>query len=483
MSHNIKTILKSFLVLALIAVSANALAVWNAPTATAPGANAEPPINAGSTGQSKSGAFVANGLGSTGNLIVDGVTNANGGINSSGTLNSSGTANLTGLLNLTGNLNVNGTIQVTGGSPGAGKVLTATDGTGAATWQTPAGGGGITGVGTTNYVTKWTAGGTALGNSLLFDNGTGVGLGTATPTYKFTIGGNGIVVGLDNNATFCEKNSSGTCETFLWPRYTDNVMYMNYGSGGFNIRNDTSTSSMFMTSAGKIGIGNTAPNEKLDLSGVLHIGDNGGLTTVPGTQGAYIGWNSSGGVGETDLVNNEGGGSGGFYFINTPSSGTPQSTLMKISGTGTVNLPSLALSNNSNYTYPAPLCADTNGNIVLCGPPIQTLTISQAQTAYSQLTCSDSETQTYTASGGVPPYSWTYTGSSNNNGGTALCSSNPSTNGSASGSSINFYNSCDYGQSGTGVNWGAATVTDSDGHTASVSAKSDTAPYKASCPH
>ncbi len=43
------------------------------------------------------------------------------------------------------------------------------------------GGGGITGSGTTNYVSKFTAAG-AIGDSQLFDNGTIVGLGTATPT-------------------------------------------------------------------------------------------------------------------------------------------------------------------------------------------------------------------------------------------------------------------------------------------------------------
>ena len=48
--------------------------------------------------------------------------------------------------------------------------------------------GGITGSGTTNYITKFTST-TSLGNSILFDNGTNVGIGTASPTYKLDVSG------------------------------------------------------------------------------------------------------------------------------------------------------------------------------------------------------------------------------------------------------------------------------------------------------
>ena len=53
-------------------------------------------------------------------------------------------------------------------------------------WVTIGAGGGVTGSGTTNYLSKWTSG-TALGNSLVFDNGTNVGIGTATPSGLVTI--------------------------------------------------------------------------------------------------------------------------------------------------------------------------------------------------------------------------------------------------------------------------------------------------------
>ncbi|MGV8946330.1 MAG: beta strand repeat-containing protein [Lutibacter sp.] len=61
----------------------------------------------------------------------------------------------------------------------SGQVLT-TDGAGATSWAA-AGTGTISGSGTLNYVPKFTPNGTTLGNSLIFDNGTNVGIGTTSP--------------------------------------------------------------------------------------------------------------------------------------------------------------------------------------------------------------------------------------------------------------------------------------------------------------
>ena len=66
---------------------------------------------------------------------------------------------------------------------------------------------------------------------------------------------------LDNMQTVLAKNSSGSYEVFLWPRWLDNVSYLNYGAGGFNIRNNSSTPTLFMTSGGNVGIGTTTPTK------------------------------------------------------------------------------------------------------------------------------------------------------------------------------------------------------------------------------
>ncbi len=93
-----------------------------------------------------------------------------------------------------------------------------------------------------------------------------VGIGDNNPGYKLTIAG-GTPVGLDNSAGMYAKNSGGSYENFMIPRWSDNVMYMNYGTAGFNIRNNASTSTMFMTNGGNVGIGTTSPgNHRLHIN-------------------------------------------------------------------------------------------------------------------------------------------------------------------------------------------------------------------------
>jgi hypothetical protein len=91
-------------------------------------------------------------------------------------------------------------------------------------------------------------------------------------------------------------------------------------------------------SGSKIGVNTTNPAQSLDVfGGILHVTGIGSPTTA--VQGAYLGWNAlTGGVGETDFINNQGQGSGAFAFMNTPGSGSPRSTLMFINGTGNVGI-------------------------------------------------------------------------------------------------------------------------------------------------
>jgi len=97
-----------------------------------------------------------------------------------------------------------------------------------------------------------------------------VGIGV-TPSYKLDVDGEmhlSSTFRMNNSAIISARNSVGTDESFLWPRFSDNITYLNFGSAGFNIRNNGSSTVMFMNNAGNIGIGTTTPTKaKLVISG------------------------------------------------------------------------------------------------------------------------------------------------------------------------------------------------------------------------
>jgi len=71
-------------------------------------------------------------------------------------------------IDVSGDINITGAFRVNGVAIGTG------------------GGGGISGAGTTNYLTKWSSS-TSVTNSIAFDDGTNFGVGTTTPLYKFAV--------------------------------------------------------------------------------------------------------------------------------------------------------------------------------------------------------------------------------------------------------------------------------------------------------
>lgn len=118
--------------------------------------------------------------------------------------------------------------------------------------------------GTTNYISKFT-GTSTLGNSLIYDNGTNVGIGTSSPAQKLSVNGNIRIDG------------SGLTEFIINNGTNEWEMYMPSGSN--DLRFYRGTDKMTLTSGGNVGIGTTNPNTKLNVIGAIQT-DNNGLNNL-----------------------------------------------------------------------------------------------------------------------------------------------------------------------------------------------------------
>jgi hypothetical protein len=152
-----------------------------------------------------------------------------------------------------------------------------------------------TGTGTTNYVTKWT-GTSALGNSQIFDNGTNVGIGTASPTTKTQIttnlGGTNpstytdvLTIGVSNGQNETVKPNIGSSLVFRGIEYYNQEFalariaaqktladwngFLTFHTNPGN-QDGTTTERLRITSAGNVGIGTASPAEKLSVAGNIY---------------------------------------------------------------------------------------------------------------------------------------------------------------------------------------------------------------------
>ena len=219
----------------------------------------------------------------------------------------------------------------------------------------------VTGTGTTNYIAKFT-GTSTIGNSLVFDNGTNVGIGTNSPTFILDVNGTGRFTGA----------LTGTSATFSSSVTATNAFF--YASNGFGLaaRNAANTdfrNLIILNSSNQIEIGNNADISQIKIgtalqNNALTISGTGQATFVSSVTAQGIQMNGTGGYGilaRADGINSAGNGAYiGFvnialnrYFISQLDTNNDinyyyfngsswSSSLMKFSNTGAATFSNLA---------------------------------------------------------------------------------------------------------------------------------------------
>jgi len=275
-------------------------------------------------------------------------------------------------------LDIAGTVQMTGfkliTSPTNGYVLTS-DASGVGTWQA-APGGGIGGSGTINYIPKFTAT-TTLGNSVIYENGSNIGIGTSSPGSKLEVSGQvKITGGVPGSGKVLTSDASGlaTWETPLSVSeindLTDgktcgNSVFLGSGAGANDDGTDNNNTAVGLNAlySNTSGASNTTNGYQ-----VLYSNTTGSSNTAIGQEALYsnITGSQNSGIGTDALTSNTTG------WHNTASGfGTLASNTTGSDNTGIgyrVNYFNQEGSNNTIIGYQAgfgPSLHNKSGNVFL----------------------------------------------------------------------------------------------------------------------
>jgi hypothetical protein len=209
----------------------------------------------------------------------------------------------------------------------------------------------VSGSGTTNYVAKW-ASSTALGNSLIYDNGTNVGIGSALPITKLHINKASQTIGgtTPNGALVITDLSSSN---FVLELGTDATKFPYIQST--NAISATYYSLLLNPSGGNVGIGVLSPVSELDVFGSINLRSGYNLT-----------W---GGVYGTDIPTISGtSGSGSNGILQFYPAGSTSGVKMALRRTGQLALPSYTSSSAFSGTSVATLAVDATGDVITIAP-------------------------------------------------------------------------------------------------------------------
>jgi len=194
-------------------------------------------------------------------------------------------------------LEVTGQVKITGGTPAAGQVLTS-DAAGLATWEPVSAGMG--GSGTASYIPKF-FGATTLANSIIYNDGANVGIGTTSPDNNLDVEG-------ANSGVIRVTKTGGSYSYFAQGGFGGQLV-LNDTVGGTKIFLSAGQASYFLN--GNVGIGTTSPDALLDVENAtgatirvtntdasysyLYQGDSGGSLLLQNAAGtAFVALNSYG---------------------------------------------------------------------------------------------------------------------------------------------------------------------------------------------
>jgi hypothetical protein len=186
-------------------------------------------------------------------------------MNSTGNFGFGTAPNATDRVRIGGNIYASGTATIGTINAGATDTVLVVDANGtvqrrtinSGAWSGVAGG-IVSGSGTTNYVPKWSSS-SALTDSQIFDNGTNVGIGTASPGQKLTVSGNIYATGNVMSQSGYFSNAE-----------QDEYIFFDPVADSASIAT-SSVVRIFVTSSGDVGIGTTTPGTfKLNVNGTFN---------------------------------------------------------------------------------------------------------------------------------------------------------------------------------------------------------------------
>ena len=293
-----------------------------------------------------------------------------------------------GALQVNGNININGVFQINGTTIGGG------------------GGSGVTGSGTSGYHSKWTSA-SSLGNSIIFDNGTNVGVNTTSPN-DYVDGESGMAILQSTNGravltlagtrvdadealgrlSFTNSNATTAGSKRLahisgYRGTTNNSAYLEFATANDAI----GVRRMVISQTGNVGIGTSNPDARLVVqwdkstrfagqaiydSQAFNVSNHGGTVTFGGTfnsAGAFTEWSGIGGM-KSNTTDGNVSGDINFYTRLNSSAMTER---MRITSDGNVLI---GTSTDAGYKFDVNGGTRIQGNLRLDGSSVNSPTLT-----------------------------------------------------------------------------------------------------------